>query len=426
MTIASPVMRLGIVVIACLTVLLQAANVAYMLAAGDCDLPSFACPPVSGVSAPTDFSTYMRVAEQILAGDVLSASYLTRQPGYPALLAAAIAMTGEPTPALWAGPVLAALAVVSIMWLTWMLSRSTPATLGSGLLFLMWPAAYQYTPQLITDAVHAFVVVAALAVTWRWRLVERRRLVVPAVVLWACAQSLRPTFAGLALLLPLMLWKRPCTWRYAAYSVVLWAGTLLVPASLVISNTSVHRVATVTDLTGDVVACFTVPRVKAQLGMGDFRALQIECWRHYSAIDDVKTRVASQTRDAAAFFRAHPAASLKSFAREFAAQSLFPLRPYFLGAHAPLYPAAASWLGVKFMVLYWMCALAGLLSLRGDHTGPVLFLIGVFFLVMLPAALSYLVGGRLRLPLDLIAMPFVAIAVARLSGSLAGRMRLAL
>jgi hypothetical protein len=400
--------------LAAVALVLHGANVVYLLNAAGCDAPLLACPAVNGAWATNDTESFLNVAWEILVGGPLSATYVSRSPGLPSLLAAAMALTGQPTPAVWAAPVFAAMAAAATGWLGWALAGSRAVMIGSGLLYLAWPVLYQFAPLLMSDADHAFLVVAATAATWHWRNDQHPATAVGAALLWAAAQALRPTFLALPLILPVLLWKRSAGRRYTAASALLWLSGWVVPLLLVTSNTQ-HGVRSASASLPETVTCYALPRVQEQMGLGRFADLREECFRRYEDMD-IGARVAAQNDLAATFVRSYPVAFGASLAGEALDQMLTGHKPYYFDRAAALYPAFLSWPGAAFMALYWLCAMGGIAraARRPELRSLAAFTLLAAGLVMVPAALSHWVGARLRLPVDLLCMPFVIFFLASL------------
>ena len=64
--------------------------------------------------------------------------------------------------------------------------------------------------------------------------------------------------------------------------------------------------------------------------------------------------------------------------------------------------------GRWFLGLFWLCGAFGLVLLLRSAPHEAAFLALAFIAVMLSAATSHLVEGRLRFPLDLLFLPVVA------------------
>lgn len=404
--------------LAAAALLLHGANLVYLLRAAGCDAPLLACPAVNGAWGTNDTESYVNVAWEVLLGGPLSATYVSRSPGLPLLMAAAMSLTGQPTPALWAAPVFAALAAAAVAWLGWSLSRSRLVMVTSGVVFLAWPVLYQFSPLLMSDADHAFLVVAAVAATWHWRNSEATGAALAAALLWAAVQSMRPTFVPLPLILPVLLWKRPAGRRYATASALLWLSGWIVPLLLVASNAQ-HGVRSASASLPETVTCYALPRVQEQMGLGSYRDLRADCFRRYQDLD-IGTRAAAQGELAATFIRAYPVAFGTSLAGEMVDQLLTGHQPHYHDRAAGLYPAFLSWPGAGFMALYWLCALGGvaLVARRAEDWPLAAFTLLAAGLVIVPAALSHWVGARLRLPVDLLCMPFVVHFLAEIPRAL--------
>jgi hypothetical protein len=399
------------------------------LSANGCLSPLLVCAARDGAWATYDTSSYVGVAEQILTHGFASASYIIRPPGYPLLLAGAIALTGEPTPAVWLAPLAAAMAAVAVVWFTFTLTQSLASTTAVAAMFLLWPTAYALTPLLLTDAVHAYVAVTAAVLTWEWRQREAPAVAVLAALFWLAAQSLRPTLLVLPVLLPVLLWKRYKTRKSQLYAVSVWLTTFLVPAFLLLSNLTNHGVLRMSALTPYVLACFSVPRVQEELGTGEFNRLRQDCWRrhHWREVVEpgdraIKAELDEMNREAMEFCRRHKMASLKSFLREIEGQLLTAPAPAHFPTQRSLYPAALSRLAVSrrlgpdFMKVFWIAALVGV-AIAWSRGSRNLACFGVLcgLVVMLPAGASHYVGDRLRFPMDLLAMPMVMLSIDALT-----------
>jgi hypothetical protein len=150
------------------------------------------------------------------------------------------------------------------------------------------------------------------------------------------------------------------------------------------------------------IACYALPRLKQDLGLGHFDRLRLQCWQRYEQ-DPWR-----QARRDLAFLLSHKRAALASLAGEVGAQLSFPHRPFYHRELAPLYPAWSE-MRPRSVVAFWLCAAAGLALVARRRPAAALFLLLLFALVMGPAAFTTRVGARIRFPLDLFAIPLVAV-----------------
>lgn len=402
----------GLAAVGAVAFVLLAANLLYATGRQGCDSAALVC---SSEGRPwTDFDTgqYLGLAAQLRARGLFRTQTILRPPGYPAVLAASLALTGEATPALWLAALFGGLAAAATAWLAGRLGGGRGAALAGGALFCLWLSNYRYSAMLLTDALHAYIAVCAVVLTLRWRDRERAVGAGLAGLLWLWAQAIRPTFVALPLLLPLLLWKRRASARYAAVSVALWLATFLVPGYLIAVNHARHGVAMVSALPGYGVACEAVPRLKARLGMGEFHRLRKQCVDYYGIVP-VERRTRKQLADAFAFFAQHPLPALAAQLGAVADQMLDPLRPWYHEQSAHLYP---GWLrvGRPTLAVFWLAALGSLVWLVRVDPGLAAFLALTAALVMGPASNVAEVGGRYRLLLDLLWLPVVAAAGAAL------------
>jgi hypothetical protein len=402
--------------VAALAGLLHAANLVHLARARDCALPTLACPGQASPWPGRDTSAYRAAAAEIRAEGLFGASWLERMPGYPLVLLAAEGIAGDDAAALWWGPPLAALAAAGIGWIAGWLSGSVGAALAAGLCFCLWPNAYQYSARLLTDGPHGLLAVSALAATLCWRETGKPAAAGAAGLLWMAAQTLRPTFFALPLLLPLLLWKRERQRRDAALALALWLASLVVPLGIVTANQLRHG------LWLPPIACYAAPRLEAELALTRrpeaervpavertlFAHFRRRCMERYHADPAAQ---AARDRD---FLLAHPGAAARSAAGEIADQMLYPSRPYAAPGMESLYggwryPAAGE--RSVGLAVFWLASIGGLARVARRDPGVAAFFALAAGLVMLPAANSHLVGARLRFPVDLMALPVVLACV---------------
>ena len=390
--------------------LLHAANLVFLANTYECDLANFACAAGHDPFVAPDTAGYLHVMRELREHGILGASTLKRPPGYPALLLAAD-LTGSPRHVLWLSPLFAGLAAAALGWLALQWTARPLVMVVAALAFWWWPNALQLSPLLVTDGLHGFAVVAAVAATLHWRQSESGLAAALAGALWLLVQSLRLTFFWLPAVLPLLLVKRRASRFYRRSSFALWAIGFLMPGFVLASNWLQHGAAVLSEVPARNLACYTVPRLQAELGHGSFKELREACTQRYRDLEPA-ARIAAEERDAAHFLLAHPGLALSSFAGELTTQLTVPMRPYYHLELAPLYrywPTPGAW----FLAVFWAAAAIGLVLRARVAPLEAAFLALAFLGVMLPAATSHLVEGRLRFPLDMIFLPVVVALAGR-------------
>ena len=168
-----------------------------------------------------------------------------------------------------------------------------------------------------------------------------------------------------------------------------------------------------------MLSFYTVPLLKERMGLGSFAQLKQAAYERYMW-RPIPERVEMETRESLEFLAAHPGLAVASVASELGEQMTSRLQPYEPGELRDLYPA---WLSPPraFLILFWLSAAVGWLLVLRSQPAVAVFLAATAAIVMIPAALSFGVGARLRLPIDLLSMPLVAVcwqAVATLTRSL--------
>ncbi len=404
----TPARLLFPVLVPLLVGLLHQLNLMHVARSLGCDPLSLACPAGKVPWVAPDTSSYVDVARDILAHGPLRASYLLRGPGYPLLLALSHRLAGHPLLPLWIEPWLAALAAGAVMSIARSIGAGGRGGAIAGLLFAAWPAMVQFAPELITDAPHAFLAALALAATLAWRERGGALLATAAALAWAACQSIRPTFFFIPALLPLLIARPRRAAASRAQAWGLWAATLAIPAFVVGSNLVQHGVATASAIGTETASCYLVPRVRAANGEGDFFAIREAAFARYRAIP-LPERIAVQRADVRETIAAHPGLTLLSLGRELRQQLLSPPRPFSRYAWQALYPRWMT-LAPAVNAIFWLGALLGLTCLLRADARVALFLVASFAGVMIPAATSALIENRLRLPMDVWAVPLVALA----------------
>ncbi len=402
-----PRWKLALASVGLLAVLLHGLNLVYLAKSFDCNLWSLECSGEVSPWAANDTSSYLRVADRIREQGFFGVSYLRRLPGYPALLALSLTLTETAAIALWLGPLLAGAAAVAISWIVWLVTGRQVVSLVAGFLFCCWPNAYQFSGLLLTDGIHAFLVVTALASTLWWRNGERTVAALLSVASWMAAQTLRLTFFPLPIIFPMLLWKRRSSRRYVLFSSAMWVALLLIPTFVIGSNWLRHGLSTPSAVPARNLACYSVPRLKDEMGMGEFFHLRRECIRRYEELG-VEERVRLQLAEAGSFLLQYPAASLRSFSAEILRQLLSPLSPYYGKDQAVLYPGFMS-AGQLLVAIFWLCGVGGWFVTMRRQPHLAWFLLFTLLIVLLPAATSHLVGARLKFPLELLFLPMAVV-----------------
>ncbi len=399
------------VVVALASFALHTANLIYRARADGCESALLLCRNAKGAwgSSVGDYKDYLAVALDIVyAGGVTNfwkVPYYRRTPGYPLLMVLTYDATGMFTPVHWVGPIAAAGAGAAVVGLGFALGGRRSAILA-GILFCLWLSAYRYSADMRTDAPHAFAAVMAVAASLAWKRTERGGFAGLAAALWMATQALRPTLFGIAAILPVLLFKRGVDRRYLIASGALLASTLVMPAFVIGSNAIRYGTPVASEIATRNLACYAVPRMMAQLGHAPFDEMRNRCLKRFRAIPR-EDRARMQTAWAIGAFRLHPWPALRSFAGELSVQMFAGIE---LSPYAKYQP---SWLraGAGFMAVYWICVLAGLFVTARRERGTAIFAALFVLLVMLPATSSHYVGNRLRLPVDILCIPFAAVFV---------------
>lgn len=391
---------------------LHAAHLCFLAHRLNCDPILLTCQSESSGWTTNDTLSYKRVGDRILKHRSLRPSAIRRPPAYSVLLSLSESLTGTIEALRWLGPLLAGGAAAAASALGWSISRSRSAALLAGCLFLAWPTAYQFSPLLLSDAPHAFLALGAFSATVWWRESESRRAAVAAALLWAMAQALRPTFLMLPFLLPWLLVKRQGSRSYRSVCVALLLSSSVVPLLLCVSNYHRHGVFVPSGVFSENLACYAAMRLRAEQGEGDFATLRDACQQRFLGYR-WRDRIALQQQEAWQLFRSRRVAAIRSHLFEIQAQLGSAARLFYKDELALLYP---SWLQLpaSAMAAFWLAAAGSVVAAMRNHLGISAFALLACVSVLGPASTSHLVGARLRLPVDLLVLPFVAVSCRRL------------
>ena len=404
---------------AALTALTLTANLTYLARSQGCEPSLHGCPVGNGPWMQPDSLGYMRLARQIRAHGFESITYERRTPGYPALMAGSLSLTGAALPTLWLTVPAGALAAAAVAWLATLAGGGRRTAAAAGGLFAVWPAVHAFAPLLLTDALHAFLCVTALAATLAWRDTGRAGWALAAAAAWMAAQTLRPNFFLVAPLLAILLYRPALPRRTAAVSAALCCAALLVPVGVVASNWVRVGVAAPSIKVAYAAACESVPKLRQRLGEGNHFALREECRERQRELAPAE-RMRTQNAEAIAAFAEHPFETAHMLFDSGLEQLLYPSMAVHRERFVDLYPA---WLGVgsHAMALFWVAAFAGLLLLARSDLRLALFLAATFALVMGPGALVHTAGSRYRLPIELLFLPLAVAAVGHAASALVRR-----
>jgi len=407
--------------VATLSAATLSANLLLLAGARGCTPSLSRCALGDGPWAQPDSVGYLRLARRIRADGFGSVTWERRTPGYPLVLAASLGLTGASLPALWLAVPLGALAAAASAWLAGFLSGRRSAAACAGCLFAVWPDVLAFAPLLLTDGLHAFLAVCALAATLAWRESGRGVWALAAGLAWAAAQALRPSLFGVAPLVALLLWTRPVSRRAVSVSAALCAATLLVPAGVTASNWLRLGLAAPSIKLAYAAACESVPMLKQRQGLARHRVARNECRERQRALSSVE-RVRAQRAEARAYLAAHPLETAHMLVDSALEQLLYPASAVHRPDYAHLLP---TWLGIgsRGMALFWAAAFGGwLLAWRRDRR-LALFLAGSFAMLMGPASLVHTAGARYRLPAELLLLPGAVVLVDHAVRALAARLR---
>ena len=325
-------------------------------------------------------------------------------------------LVGSPIGTLWVVPLSAALAGFTVVrWVTF-LGGDSRAQHAAGLMLAFLPNSLGLSSKLLTDAVSGH-----LCIFWAWLLYlgfkERSGwfLVASLPVLWLL-QLFKPTYnlAWLLIVGAAVLWLR--TRSMLKWVAIALVCTLPVPLYLSARNFSDHGIFSASLLGVSSAREYLQARFAAEeLGISYAQAQREIRDRDAQAIAERTwpsspsgRRYLVKQQEFKRFVAEHPIATLRLMLTEMLQQFFAPQEFLFL-SFVDEVPVSLRVLGSILTLLLWLSAALGLWRLwkTGDFQSG-LWLLGFCGYFLGTASIVHHVGARLRLPIDLMAIPFAA------------------
>ncbi len=347
----------------------------------------------------------------------------------PVLMAVVRAVGLRETAVLYLLALLHMPVVLSVIYLGWIFSGKRAGGYVGAFLYGIYPNAFRYGVQIVPDMLHAQLAVCALAASVAFvRLPSWGRLVAGSVA-WMCVLLARPTFYPVSLALAVLVWpclRNPAT-RWSA--VFLMASPLTIPLTFSISHALIYGVPTPSFGYIENIHRAVVPRMRmfersweepgrtwTELWSEerDRTAMQHPAWDqlalYYPApvSEGFATAYRQMMSDAHEYISKRPKLFVFSGLLEIK-RILFHATPvYTVGRQAGAQHVAWASRGHKmFLLLSCMgCLTAFARTTHRRLAAACLLLVG---LSLAPSVLTWwITSDRMRLPMDLLVMPFVA------------------
>lgn len=376
-----------------------------------------------------DAVTYVRPARNLVDHGAFSREdappYLWepyRRPLLPGLIAISLALFSDPRWTLYFAAATAGLAGwFAVRWTADLGGGRTAQHLAGWLLALM-PNSLGLSAMLLTDALTGHLVIGWLYLLWR----GMTRRSVPAfagsAVLLLLLQSLKPTLDLAAILIlgtGVLVARQARSWTALCALVLL---TLPVPLHSAERNLRDHGAFSPTFLGMETVREYLQCRYLVEKTGIDYETMTERIRARDRAAAEKQLSPSSPSgrlyrvkkTEAGRFLREHPGAALRLMAtetlRQFAAPQEFAAQ-IFLG----LPPAWLRALGSLLTLAFWGAACWGGVTLgRAGEWKLGLLALGVAAFFLVTGSVSHHVGGRLRFPADVAAVPLAALGVRAL------------
>ncbi len=385
-----------------------------------------------------DTESYVLAADQFFSSIPVAPVFRERL-FYPFMLAIA-RQFGSDTAVLWLMLPMHGLAVLAIAYIAGILSDKRWIPIGSSLLYALNPSFYTYGVNLGTDVNHAQFAILATAASMAWMKTGRRRWVIAAVLFWGVAQLTRQAFLPIAVALVPLWWGRLRDSATRVTTVAALGATMAIPMFYVVSNAVVFGVPAPSFATVEALHRYVVPRMRMVQRHAENHSLELTpLWL------DERERVALENEDYRALrlyspvpaspeFRDHYLRVVESdmeiIRKDWGLFWATGLQEVWSQASTP--PSAPARVlgqedgpgialqeslfrkGFKLSMALGLIGLAAAAARR--HFGIVLFVLAFLAMTLLPSVLVWWLGGRMRLPAELVLMPFVMLALGTSGG----------
>ena len=381
-----------------------------------------------------DSPRYLRVATNVVRHGAISIDEeapfrweADRPPGYPLLIALSLKVTGDERWTLYAAALSAAGAAWAAVTLVGLWGGSRLSAHIAGALVALLPNSLGLSAMLLTDAIFGHCMLLWFCLLYLSLKAPRRATVAGSVLVLAFLQTLRPQlliFApGLVVLAVVLLGERS---RRTAVASVMLVASLLVPAYLTFRVYRDHGVMTPSMVGARSAREYLQARFVAEQEHSEFviardrvRREDLASAQRLSTPESLMARRYLVTRaQVASFVRSHPFDIARLMFTEATRQLIAPQEfAVTVFARRPAGVVRAG--GVLLTLLLWLLVCVGCYVLPDKRTA--LFVLGIIAFYLVTGSLSHMVGGRLRFPADMTALPLMALGAGYLISVLAAR-----
>ena len=382
-----------------------------------------------GAMIDGDAQTYLTPAENLARQGVFSGANAPpfaweghRTPAYPMLIALSLRLSGRYEWTLYLAAITAAAAAWCGIRLVEQWNGSRVALHSAGMAFAFLPNSLGLSSQLLTDAIFGHLVFVWIYLLWTGLRTNSPYRFVSCGLLAVFLEGLKPTFFLAFVLLALVGLLLARQWRSWVALALLGLGTIPVPLALALKNRESHGVFTPTLLGQHTTRDYLMARyLAAERGVDErvMRPLVRDedeatartmsypgsfSGRQYLVEKDSVTR----------FLHDHPVAAVRLMLVEMIRQ-LVAHQDYAFATFTATVPRWMMWLARLMTLGLWgLCAYGGWRLWGGGDRKPAMLVLGVLLFFLVTGSVSGSVGGRLRFPADITALPLAAIGFSEL------------